>query len=87
MPQVSKTYKGGTASALKEVSLVLPPGQVTALLGANGSGKSTLTHILCGLISPTHGDAFLFGHSVAKEVSVLRTSIGLCSRECAAPRR
>ena len=48
--------------------------------GANGSGKSTLTHILTGLIGPTHGDAFLFGYSVAGEVAQLRTSIGLCSQ-------
>ena len=34
--KISKTYKGSGTAALKEVSLVMPPGQVTALLGACG---------------------------------------------------
>ena len=38
---------------VKEVSLEIAPGQVTALLGANGSGKSTLVLAIAGLLRPT----------------------------------
>ena len=40
---------------VKNVSLEIPPGQVTALLGANGAGKSTLVKILTGVITPDSG--------------------------------
>jgi putative ABC transport system ATP-binding protein len=48
---VVKTYGSGETAvrALDEVSLVLPTGQMTAIMGPSGSGKSTLMHCLAGL--------------------------------------
>jgi ABC-2 type transport system ATP-binding protein len=48
-------------SALSGVNLVLNPGQVTALLGPNGAGKTTAVSLLTGLMTPTTGQARLFG--------------------------
>jgi branched-chain amino acid transport system ATP-binding protein len=44
---------------VKDVSLEIPPGQVTALLGANGAGKSTLVLAVAGLLRPSAGRVLL----------------------------
>src|SRR5690554_2195136 len=50
---VSKTFAG--QRALTDVTLDIPAGQITALLGMNGSGKSTLIKILAGVYEPDAG--------------------------------
>ncbi|GAA2118170.1 hypothetical protein GCM10009759_65230 [Kitasatospora saccharophila] len=52
---VTFAYPGKSAPALDRVTLTVPGGQVTALVGANGSGKSTLAHLLCGVYRPQSG--------------------------------
>ena len=57
---LTKVYRTGEVEvhALRGVDLVLPPGEMTVLLGASGSGKSTLLNILGGLDSATAGHAW-----------------------------
>jgi putative ABC transport system ATP-binding protein len=56
---------GETAvDALCGVSLDVPKGQLTAVMGPSGSGKSTLMHILAGLDKPTEGDVTIAGTSI-----------------------
>jgi peptide/nickel transport system ATP-binding protein len=50
--------------ALDDVSLTLPPAQVTAVVGESGSGKSTLARLLAGLTTPTSGELELLGQAV-----------------------
>lgn len=45
----------GGLAALRDVSLVVEPHALVALLGPNGSGKTTLFEIVCGLLRPTSG--------------------------------
>jgi len=52
---VSVRYPGGARLALDAVSLLLPAGSCTALVGASGAGKSTLADLLLGLIAPDSG--------------------------------
>jgi putative ABC transport system ATP-binding protein len=54
---VTRVYgEGDTAvSALRGVSVEIPVGRLTAVVGPSGSGKSTLMHILAGLDRPTSG--------------------------------
>ncbi|WP_370552360.1 MULTISPECIES: ABC transporter ATP-binding protein [unclassified Conexibacter] len=51
--------------ALAGVTLELPPGAFTAVMGPSGSGKSTLMHILAGLDTPTSGSVVIDGTELA----------------------
>src|SRR5919204_3747179 len=50
--------------ALRGVSLEVPEGQFTAVMGPSGSGKSTLMHILAGLDSPSSGRVSIGGEDI-----------------------
>ena len=49
----------GGHPVVREVSMEIPPGQVTALLGANGAGKSTLVLAVGGVLRPSAGRVLL----------------------------
>lgn len=53
----------GDVLALNDLSLTIPRGQVTALVGPNGSGKTTLFKLLLGHLAPTTGEARLWGRA------------------------
>ena len=58
---------GETAvDALRGVSLAIPRGRLTAVMGPSGSGKSTLMHILAGLDRPTDGSVEIDGIDITK---------------------
>jgi putative ABC transport system ATP-binding protein len=59
--EVSKAFRRGShlISAVENVTLNLPRGQVTAVVGRSGSGKSTLLNLLAGLLTPTSGTVTL----------------------------
>jgi putative ABC transport system ATP-binding protein len=60
---VSKVYgKGqGAVAALREVSVAVPRGSFTAVMGPSGSGKSTFLHCAAGLDTPSSGSVRLGG--------------------------
>jgi ATP-binding cassette, subfamily B, bacterial len=58
---VSFRYPTGSADALHDVSLSIPPGSVVALVGDNGAGKSTLVKLLFGLYQPNRGQILVDG--------------------------
>ena len=60
---VSKVFgRGGSAvRALDQISLDVPPGEFTCLIGASGCGKSTLLNLAAGLEQPTSGEVTVSG--------------------------
>ena len=60
---LTKAYPGVVAN--DDVSLVIQPGEVHALLGENGAGKSTLVKMIYGLVKPDSGTMTLEGKPFA----------------------
>lgn len=66
MRSIVKSYVTGEVSqtVLKEVDLIIHPGEQVAIMGASGSGKSTLMNIIGLLDRPTSGNYFINGKDV-----------------------
>jgi putative ABC transport system ATP-binding protein len=63
---VTRRYGEGETevTALRDVSVEIEPGRLTAVMGPSGSGKSTLMHILAGLDRPTSGTVTVQGSEI-----------------------
>jgi putative ABC transport system ATP-binding protein len=63
---LTRSYGEGDSAvhALRGVSLDVPTGQFTAVMGPSGSGKSTLMHLLAGLDVPTGGTVCIDGQDI-----------------------
>ena len=75
------TKRFGDLTAVNDVSIAVPSGEIFGLLGPNGSGKSTIIRMLCGLVSPTAGSARVAGHDVQKDADKVRQTIGYMSQQ------
>lgn len=65
--------------ALQDVSFVVAPGSVTALVGPNGAGKTTLLRCLAGLEPPFLGRIFVAGVEVSEEPRACHRRVGYLS--------
>jgi ABC-2 type transport system ATP-binding protein len=63
-------------TALHNINLHVKNGELFGLLGPNGAGKTTLIKILCTLILPTEGEAFVNGLEVTRKGKDIRRKIG-----------
>jgi branched-chain amino acid transport system ATP-binding protein len=68
----------GTTTILRDVSLRVAAGSVTALLGPNGAGKTTLLRTISGFLHPTAGRIAIDGHDVTRWRPHKRAALGLC---------
>jgi len=61
---ITKIYPGLQESGIRNMSLKITKGHITAIIGESGSGKSTLLKLLYGLLSPDSGDIFFNGERI-----------------------
>ncbi|MRD48484.1 lipid A export permease/ATP-binding protein MsbA [Caenimonas koreensis DSM 17982] len=79
---VSVVYREDAQPALDQVSLVVEPGQVIALVGPSGSGKTTLANLLPRFVQPTAGTVLLDEHAVTDwKLDSLRRQFALVSQD------
>ena len=67
----------GQVKVLKDLSLTVAEGSITALLGANGAGKTTLMRVVSGIITATAGDLVFDGDSIGQVASSERVDRGI----------
>jgi ATP-binding cassette subfamily B protein len=74
--------EGEQVLALDHVSLLIPPGQTVALVGATGAGKSTMAKLVARFYDPTAGRVLVDGHDL-RDVgsSSLRSQMGIVPQE------
>lgn len=75
------TKRFGRVTAVDRVSLEAREGEIFGFLGPNGSGKSTMIRMLCGLLTPTEGDAWLLGMNVRRDSVEIKRHIGYMSQQ------
>jgi ABC-2 type transport system ATP-binding protein len=69
-------FRRKETTALSNVNIQIKKGELFGLLGSNGAGKTTLIKILCTLVLPTSGRAFVNGLEVTKDERKIRKIIG-----------
>ena len=75
------TRKFGDVTAVDHVSFSIKYGEIFGFLGANGAGKSTTIRMLCGILAPTSGTAFVGGFDVNTDPERVKESIGYVSQK------
>lgn len=69
---------------LKNISLTVKPGKITAIVGPNGSGKTTIIKTILGLVKPDSGDITINGKSIIGEY-LYRKNIGYMPQSASFP--
>jgi ABC-2 type transport system ATP-binding protein len=71
----------GHVVAVNDVDLDIPRSRIYGFLGPNGSGKSTSIRMLCGLLTPTHGDIQVLGLDIPRQAEALRRNVGYMTQK------
>jgi ABC-2 type transport system ATP-binding protein len=73
-----KTF--GPVVAVEGLDLEIRRGEVFGVLGPNGSGKTTTIRMLCGLLTPSAGEATVVGYDLRTQQAEIRQAIGYMSQ-------
>lgn len=71
----------GVKTAVHDLNLTIPEGEIFAFLGVNGAGKTTTIRMLTGLTEPTSGDAKVLGYSIRSELDQVKKLGNLSPQE------
>lgn len=74
--RLGRRYSSRRPWALRDVSLTIPAGSITALVGANGAGKSTLIRACLGFERPNEGRVLVFGIDPRRDRAAAIRQIG-----------
>lgn len=72
--RLTRTY--GDTTAVTDLTLQIPVGEIFGLLGHNGAGKTTTVNMLTTLLPPTSGDGEVAGKSIVSDAAQVRSLIG-----------
>jgi len=72
---VSKSF--GSLVAVRDVSLIVEPGELRAVIGPNGAGKTTFFNLISGLFAPTAGSIVFAGQDITDLVPHRRVALGM----------
>ena len=75
------TKKFGSFTAADHITFDVKRGEIFGLLGPNGAGKSTTFKMMCGLLKPTQGEAYVCGLNLQKAPSQARSRIGYMAQK------
>lgn len=75
------TKKFGDFYAVNNITFDVKKGEIFGFLGANGAGKTTAMKILCGILSPTSGEAEVAGVDIFKNSEKVKEKIGYMSQK------
>ncbi|HAR63441.1 MAG: ABC transporter ATP-binding protein [Candidatus Margulisiibacteriota bacterium] len=75
------TRRFGSFVAVNNVSFAVKQGEIFGFLGANGAGKTTTIRMLCGLLLPTSGKAYVAGYDLYTESEKIKLNIGYMSQK------
>jgi ABC-type multidrug transport system ATPase subunit len=59
------TKKFGDQIAVNNLKISIKQGEIFTILGHNGAGKTTAIYMLTGVLSPTSGDAVIYGNNIS----------------------
>lgn len=71
----------GDFTAVDNVGFDVSKGEIFGFLGPNGAGKTTTIRILCGLLTPSSGEAWVSGWSVSTQYEEIKKNIGYMSQK------
>jgi ABC-2 type transport system ATP-binding protein len=74
------TKRFDSFTAVNNISLSVPKGQIFGFLGPNGAGKSTTIRMLCGILAPTSGSGSVAGFEIANQPERIKENIGYMSQ-------
>lgn len=75
------TKRFGNFTAVSNNEFTIKRGEIFGLLGPNGAGKSTTFKMMCGLLQPTEGQAFVMGLNLKTSSSEARSLIGYMAQK------
>ena len=75
------TKRFGAFTAVDRISFEVRSGEIFGFLGANGAGKTTAMRMLCGLSTPTCGQASVAGYDVYRDAEKIKRHIGYMSQK------
>jgi ABC-2 type transport system ATP-binding protein len=70
------TKRFGALTAVDHLNLEIGRGEIFGLVGPDGAGKTTTLRMLCGLMDPSEGEAWVAGENVAKNSRAVKDRIG-----------
>ncbi len=75
------TKKFGNRTAVNNVGIQMPRGQVWGFLGPNGSGKTTTIRMLCGLLRADAGEGTCLGYDILKQSREIKREVGYMTQK------